>query len=197
MANKTLSVRQKIYLPFKRLFSILFSVISILMLGWLLIVIAIIIKCTSEGPAFFKQERIGKNCKHFNIYKFRTMDKDAPRDIPTHLLDNPDMYTTKFGRFLRRTYLDELPQLFNILFGHMAFVGPRPALYNQEDLVSEREKYHANDIIPGLTGLAQIKSKKELPIPDKAKIDGEYLSKFNIWLDIKIIILTVGAVFKK
>lgn len=196
MLSKHLSTRQKIYVPFKRFFAIFFSLLAILLIGWLLLMIAIIIKCTSKGPVIFKQERIGKYTKHFYIYKFRTMYIDAPKNIPTHMLDNPDLYITKIGKFLRKTSLDELPQLFNILKGEMYFVGPRPALYNQDDLVAERERYHANDITPGMTGLAQVSGRDELPIPAKAKLDGEYFKKFNIWFDIKMCLLTVVAVFR-
>mgnify|MGYP003320163218 FL=1 len=194
--SKYLTTRQRIYLPFKRFFAIFFSILAILLIGWLLLILAIIIKCTSKGPIIFKQERIGKWTNHFYIYKFRTMRIDAPKNIPTHMLEDPDKYITKIGKFLRKTSLDELPQLFNILKGDMYFVGPRPALYNQDDLVAEREKWHANDIVPGMTGLAQVSGRDELPIPVKAGYDGIYFKKFNIWFDIKMCLLTVVAVFK-
>ena len=185
-----LSIRQKIYLPFKRFFDILLSLLAIIVFSPLYIIIAIIVKCTSKGPVFFKQERIGKNKKHFKIFKFRTMRIDTPKDIPTHMLENPEQYITGIGKFLRKTSLDEIPQAFNIFAGQMSIVGPRPALYNQDDLVAERDKYHANKIIPGLSGWAQCNGRDTLPIPEKAKLDGEYVKRFNIWFDIRIIIKT-------
>lgn len=191
-----LSVRQKIYLPFKRFFDILFSLLAIIVFSPLYIIIAIIVKCTSKGPVFFKQERIGKNKKHFKILKFRTMRIDTPKDVPTHMLENPEQYITGIGKFLRKTSLDEIPQAFNIFVGQMSIVGPRPALYNQDDLVEERDKYHANEIIPGLSGWAQCNGRDTLPIPEKAKLDGEYVRKFNIWFDIKIIFKTVFQAFR-
>lgn len=193
--RKFLSVRQKIYLPFKRFFDILLSLLTIIVFSPLYIVIAIIVKCTSKGPIFFKQERIGKNKKRFKILKFRTMRIDTPKDVPTHMLENPERYITGIGKFLRKTSLDEIPQAFNIFIGQMSIVGPRPALYNQEDLVEERDKYHANDIIPGLSGWAQCNGRDTLPISEKAKLDGEYVRKFNIWFDIKIIFKTVFQAF--
>ena len=191
-----LTLRQKIYLPFKRFFDILLSFLAIIIFSPLYIIIAIIIKCSSKGPIFFKQERIGKHKKHFKILKFRTMRTDAPKDIPTHLLENPEIYITGIGKFLRKTSLDEIPQAFNIFVGHMSIVGPRPALYNQDDLVAERDKYHANDIIPGLSGWAQCNGRDTLPIPEKAKLDGEYVKRFNVWFDIKIIFKTVFQAFR-
>lgn len=145
--RKFLSVRQKIYLPFKRFFDILLSLLAIIVFSPLYIIIAIIVKCTSKGPVFFRQERIGKNKKHFKILKFRTMRIDTPKNVPTHMLENPEQYITGIGRFLRKTSLDEIPQAFNIFIGQMSIVGPRPALYNQDDLVAERDKYYANEIV--------------------------------------------------
>ena len=189
--NKSfLSTRQKIYLPFKRVFDIFLSLLAIIVFSPLYIILALIVKLTSKGPIFFKQERIGKNKKHFNILKFRTMRIDTPKDVPTHMLDNPEQYITGIGKFLRKTSLDEIPQAFNILAGHMSIVGPRPALYNQDDLVEERDKYHANELKPGLSGWAQCNGRDTLPIPEKAKLDGEYVKRFNIWLDIAIIVKT-------
>ena len=185
-----LSTRQKIYLPFKRVFDIFLSLLAIIVFSPLYIILALIVKLTSKGPIFFKQERIGKNKKHFNILKFRTMRIDTPKDVPTHMLDNPEQYITGIGKFLRKTSLDEIPQAFNILVGHMSIVGPRPALYNQNDLVEERDKYHANELKPGLSGWAQCNGRDTLPIPEKAKLDGEYVKRFNIWLDIAIIVRT-------
>ena len=185
-----LSIRQKIYLPFKRFFDILLSLLTIIVFSPLYIVLAILVKCTSKGPIFFKQVRIGKYKKHFKILKFRTMRVDTPKDVPTHLLENPEKYITGVGKFLRKTSLDEIPQVFNIFVGHMSIVGPRPALYNQDDLVAERDKYHANDIIPGLSGWAQCNGRDTNSIERKAELDGEYVKRFNIWFDIRIIFRT-------
>lgn len=195
-SRKFLTARQKIYLPFKRFFDILLSFLTITVFSLLYIVLAILVKCSSKGPVFFKQERIGKYKKHFKILKFRTMRIDTPKDVPTHMLENPDQYITKIGRFLRKTSLDEIPQAFNIFIGQMSIVGPRPALYNQDDLVAERDKYHANEIIPGLSGWAQCNGRDTLSIPDKAKLDGEYVRRFNIWFDIRIIFKTVFQAFR-
>lgn len=191
-----LSIRQKIYLPFKRLFDILLSLLAIIAFSPLYLIIAIVVKCSSKGPIFFKQMRIGKNKKHFNILKFRTMRIDTPKDVPTHMLENPEQYITGIGRFLRKTSLDEIPQAFNIFVGQMSIVGPRPALYNQDDLVAERDKYHANEIIPGLSGWAQCNGRDTLPISEKAKLDGEYVKRFNIWFDIRIIFKTFFQAFR-
>ena len=198
MANKRpfLSTRQKIYLPFKRFFDILLSFLTIVVFSLLYIVLAILVKCSSKGPIFFKQERIGKYKKHFYILKFRTMRIDTPKDVPTHMLDNPEQYITKIGRFLRKTSLDEIPQAFNIFVGQMSIVGPRPALYNQDDLVSERDKYHANDIVPGLSGWAQCNGRDTNSIERKAELDGEYVKRFNIWFDIRIVFKTMFQAFR-
>ena len=185
-----LSIRQKIYLPFKRFFDILLSLLTIIVFSPLYIILAILVKCTSKGPIFFKQVRVGKYKKHFKILKFRTMRVDTPKDVPTHLLENPEKYITGVGRFLRKTSLDEIPQVFNIFVGHMSIVGPRPALYNQDDLVEERDKYHANDIVPGLSGWAQCNGRDTNSIERKAELDGEYIKRFNVWFDIRIIFRT-------
>lgn len=190
------SVRQKIYLPFKRFLDIFCSLLAIIVFSPLYIIIAIIVKCSSKGPVFFKQKRIGKNKKTFNILKFRTMRIDTPHDTPTHLLENPDAYITKIGRFLRKTSLDEIPQAFNIFVGQMSVVGPRPALWNQDDLIAERDKYHANSVRPGLSGWAQCNGRDTLPIPEKAKLDGEYIHRFNIWFDIRIVFKTFFQAFR-
>ena len=191
-----LSVRQRIYLPFKRFLDIFCSFLAITVFSLLYIVIAIIIKCSSKGPVFFKQKRIGKNKKTFYILKFRTMRIDTPKDVPTHMLENPDQYITKIGKFLRKTSLDEIPQAFNIFIGQMSIVGPRPALWNQDDLIAERDKYNANNVKPGLSGWAQCNGRDTLPIPEKAKLDGEYIKRFNIWFDIKIIFKTLFLPFR-
>ena len=191
-----LSLKQRIYLPFKRVFDIFLSLLAILVFSPLYIILALLVKLTSKGPIFFKQERIGKDKKHFKILKFRTMRIDTPKDIPTHLLENPEKYITGVGKFLRKTSLDEIPQAFNILVGHMSIVGPRPALYNQDDLVSERDKYHANELKPGLSGWAQCNGRDTLPIPEKAKLDGEYVKRFNVWFDIRIVFKTFFQAFR-
>lgn len=176
----------------KRILDIICSLAAIVCLSVLYLPICAIIKCTSEGPVFFRQKRIGKNKKYFNILKFRTMRIDTPKDCPTHLLKNPEQYITKVGAFLRKTSLDELPQIFNIFKGDMSVIGPRPALWNQDDLVAERDKYGANDVRPGLTGWAQVNGRDELPIPVKAKLDGEY----SFWFDVKCLFLTIASVVK-
>ena len=180
----------------KRFFDIILSALAILVLSWLFIILAIIIKGTSKGPIFFKQKRVGRDKTYFNILKFRTMRIDTPKDVPTHLLTDPDQYITTIGRFLRKTSLDELPQLFNILIGDMAIVGPRPALWNQEDLIAERDLYDANAVRPGLTGLAQVSGRDELPIPVKARYDGEYVDNISFVKDMMLIVKTIGSVLK-
>lgn len=159
-------------------------------------IIALCIKIESKGPIIFKQKRVGKNKKYFYIFKFRTMRVDTPSDMPTHLLENPEQFITKIGKFMRKTSLDELPQLFNIIKGDMSFVGPRPALWNQYELIEERDKYGVNDIMPGLTGWAQINGRDELPIDVKAKLDGEYVKKLAFLFDIKVFVLTFFKVIK-
>lgn len=188
--------KKPIYNFFKRLFDIFFSSFAIILLSPVLFIVAIAIKCDSKGPVIFKQNRIGKNKKIFKIWKFRTMRIDTPKDRPTHLLDNPDQYITKVGKFLRKTSLDELPQIFQIFAGFMSVIGPRPALYNQNDLIELRDKYGANDIRPGLTGWAQINGRDELEIEVKAKLDGEYVEKMSFWFDIKCFFGTIKSVLK-
>ena len=185
-----------LYKPFfKVFFDFLISFVALILLSPLFLLIAIIIKATSKGPVFFKQKRVGRNKKLFYIHKFRTMRTDAPKDMPTHLLDNPDAFITKIGKFLRKTSLDELPQLLDIVRFKMSIIGPRPALYNQYDLIEERDKYNANSIRPGLTGLAQVSGRDELKIEIKAKIDGDYIKKRTLLQDIKIFFLTGLKVF--
>lgn len=187
---------KKIYFFFKRLIDIVLSLIGTIILFPFFVIFAIIIKIESKGPVFFKQKRFGKNKQFFTIYKFRTMRADTPKDTPTHMLNNAETYITKFGGFMRKTSIDELPQIINILQGKMSIIGPRPALWNQDDLIEEREKYGANSVRPGLTGLAQISGRDELEIPVKAKLDGEYTEKISLWLDIKIFFRTILKVFK-
>lgn len=184
------SYLQKIYLPFKRLFDILFSLIFIIVLSPLFIILFFVVLIDTHGFPIFRQLRIGKNNKKFLILKFRTMNVNTPKDIPTHLLENPDKYITKAGKYLRKSSLDELPQLFNIFVGHMSFIGPRPALWSQLDLIEERNKCHVEKIRPGLTGLAQCKGRDTLDIPSKVSFDKEYLHKFNLFLDIKLLFMT-------
>lgn len=179
----------------KRFFDIVLSLVAIIVFSWLLIIIAVAIVVEDKGNILFKQKRIGKNKKEFYIYKFRTMKVSTPKDVPTHLLDNPESYITKIGGFLRKTSLDELPQLFNILKGDMSIVGPRPALWNQFDLIDLRDKNGSNSVRPGLTGWAQVNGRDELPIDVKAGFDGEYIKKMSIIFDIKIILMTVVSVF--
>ena len=181
---------------FKRLIDIICSFLGILFLGFPMLVIALIIKIEDPGPALFKQKRVGIGKKHFMLLKFRSMKMDTPHDVPTHLLENPDQYILKSGKFLRKSSLDELPQIFNILAGQMSIIGPRLALWNQYDLIEERDKYGANDVLPGLTGWAQINGRDELEIPVKAKLDGEYVEKLSFGFDLKCFFKTIGAVFK-
>ena len=190
----TLTFKQKCYLPIKRLIDLVLSVCGLIVLSPLLIAIIIAIKLDSKGPVIFKQKRVGKNKTYFNIWKFRTMRTDAPKDMPTHLLSSPDAYITKIGKFLRQTSLDQLPQILQIVVGKMSIIGPRPALWNQYDLIEERDKYGANDITPGLTGWAQVNGRDELEIPVKAKLDGEYVEKMGFMMDCKCFIMTIFSV---
>lgn len=179
---------------FKRWIDIITSILSIVLLSWLFLIIVILIKITSKGPVFFKQRRIGLEKKEFYILKFRTMRSSTPSDVATHLLKNPEQYITRIGRFLRKTSLDELPQLINILKGEMSFVGPRPALWNQYDLIAERDKYNVNNVRPGLTGWAQVNGRDEIPINMKAKYDGEYINKSSLGFDVYCVILTAFCI---
>ena len=181
------------YTHVKRILDFLLAGLALAVLSPLLAGLALAVKLTSPGPVFFRQKRVGLKKTHFMIYKFRTMRTDAPKDQPTHMLRNPDAFITPVGRFLRRSSLDELPQLINILRGEMALVGPRPALWNQFDLIAERDKYGANDVRPGLTGWAQINGRDELPIDVKARLDGEYVRRMNFLFDVKCV---VGTVFR-
>ena len=180
---------------FKRLLDIVLSLLGLLVLAVPMLAIAIAIKIDDPGPAFFKQKRVGKGKKLFWLYKFRSMKVNTP-NLPTHLLENPQQYISKVGAFIRKTSIDELPQLFNILRGDMSVIGPRPALYSQEDLIAERDQYGANDIRPGLTGWAQINGRDELEIPVKAKLDGEYVEKLSFGFDIKCFFGTIKSVLK-
>ena len=185
----------------KRMGDIILSFLGIIILALPMLIIAIAIKIDDPGPVIFKQNRVGKNKKIFKLYKFRSMKVDTP-DIPTHLLENPEQYISKIGKFLRKTSLDELPQIYNIFAGKMSIIGPRPALWNQDDLIAERDKYGANDVRPGLTGWAQINGRDELEIPVKAKLDGEYVEKLNsgkfkgFAIDMKCFFGTIKSVLK-
>lgn len=178
----------------KRIIDFILALGGLIVLSPVFIILCIWIKLDSKGPILFKQKRVGINKTYFNIYKFRTMYIDTPKDMPTHMLSNPDQYITKSGKFLRKTSLDELPQILNILKGEMAVIGPRPALWNQDDLIAERDRYHANDVRPGLTGWAQINGRDELEIPVKAKLDGEYVEKESFFMDAKCFLGTIGSV---
>ena len=180
----------------KRVIDILLSALALIGLAFPMLVIAIFVKFSSKGPVFFWQKRVGKDKNTFMMPKFRSMYMETPAEIPTHLLNDPTRWITPVGRILRKTSLDELPQLFSILTGKMSIVGPRPALWNQEDLICERDKYGANDIRPGLTGWAQINGRDELPIDVKAKYDGEYLKKMSFLFDLKCVLMTILKVVK-
>jgi O-antigen biosynthesis protein WbqP len=185
------------YRIIKRLIDIILSCIGMVILSPIFLVLIIAIKLDSKGPVLFKQKRIGIHKTHFSILKFRTMRIDTPKDIPTHLLENPDQWITKVGKFLRKTSLDELPQIWNIFVGQMSIVGPRPALWNQYDLIAERDKYGANDVPVGLTGWAQVNGRDELPIPEKAELDGEYVKRFGLIMDVRCFFKTIFSVLKK
>lgn len=172
------------------------SLCGLIILSPIAIILCVWIKLDSKGPILFKQKRIGIHKSYFNILKFRTMYVDAPKDLPTHLLDDPEQYITKAGKFLRKTSLDELPQIINILKGEMSIVGPRPALWNQYDLIMERDKYGANDVMPGLTGWAQINGRDELEIVEKAKLDGEYVKQMSFLFDVRCFVKTMFSVIK-
>ena len=184
------------YRYFKRFLDIVLSAAGLLVLSPILLIIAVAIKLDSKGPVLFKQKRVAKGKEHFQILKFRTMYADVPKDVPTHLLADPESKITKIGRFLRKSSLDELPQIWNILVGEMSIIGPRPALWNQYDLLEERDKYGANDVMPGLTGLAQISGRDELEINVKAKLDGDYVKELGFKMDVKCFFKTIGSVLK-
>lgn len=184
------------YLKVKRFIDIILSLIGLVVLSPVFLILIVLIKIDSRGPILFKQKRIGIHKRHFSILKFRTMRIDTPKDTPTHLLENPEQWITKVGKFLRKTSLDELPQIWNIFIGQMSIIGPRPALWNQYDLIEERDTYGANDVPPGLTGWAQINGRDELPIEVKAKLDGEYVEKIGFVMDVKCFFLTIASVLK-
>ena len=181
---------------FKRLIDIVLSFLALIVFSWLYLGLIIAIKIDDPGPVFFTQKRIGIHKTFFKLHKFRSMKMSTPHDIPTHQLDNPEQYITRIGKFLRKTSLDELPQIWDIFVGKMSIIGPRPALWNQDDLVLERDKYGANDVKPGLTGWAQINGRDELEIPVKAKLDGEYVEKLGFWFDVRCFLGSIISVFK-
>ena len=184
------------YKFFKRTLDIVLSFIGMIVLSPFFLLLVLAIKLDSKGPVLFKQKRIGLHKKHFYILKFRTMRIDTPKDTPTHLLENPEQWITKVGKFLRKTSLDELPQIWNIFVGDMSIVGPRPALWNQYDLIEERDRYGANDVLPGLTGWAQIHGRDELPIAKKAELDGYYVQHLSFGLDVRCFFGTIKSVAK-
>lgn len=181
---------------FKRILDFIMSLAGLIILSPVFLILCIWIKLDSKGPILFKQKRVGKNKEYFNILKFRTMSIDTPKDTPTHMLENPEQYITRAGKFMRKTSLDELPQIINILVGQMSVIGPRPALWNQYDLIEERDNYHANDIRPGLTGWAQINGRDELEIDVKAKLDGEYVERLSFLFDVKCFFGTITSVLR-
>lgn len=180
----------------KRFLDVVLSFGALIVLSWLYLGLIIAIKIDDPGPAFFTQKRIGINKTFFKLHKFRSMKMSTPHDIPTHQLENPEQYITKVGRFLRKSSLDELPQIWDIFIGKMSIIGPRPALWNQDDLIAERDKYGANDVKPGLTGWAQINGRDELEIPVKARLDGEYVQKLSFGFDVKCFFGSIVSVFK-
>lgn len=184
------------YQRLKRGIDFILALLGLIVLSPLFLVLIAAIKVDSKGPVLFRQKRVGIHKTHFNILKFRTMRIDTPKDMPTHLLKHPEQYITRVGHFLRRSSLDELPQILNILKGDMAVVGPRPALWNQYDLIEERDKYGANDVRPGLTGWAQINGRDELEIPVKARLDGEYVRRMSFLMDCRCFFGTILSVFR-
>ena len=184
------------YKFFKRTLDIVLSFLGMFVLSPFFLFLVLAIKLDSKGPVLFKQKRVGLHKKHFYILKFRTMRIDTPKDTPTHLLENPEQWITKVGKFLRKTSLDELPQIWNIFVGDMSIIGPRPALWNQYDLIEERDRYGANDVLPGLTGWAQIHGRDELPISKKAELDGYYVQHLSFGLDVRCFFGTIKSVAK-
>ncbi|MCF8009671.1 MAG: sugar transferase [Halanaerobiales bacterium] len=184
------------YLKFKRFYDFVLALLGLIILSPLYLLLVILIKVDSKGPVLFKQKRVGQYKKHFKILKFRTMKIDTPANTPTHMLENPNQWITKVGKFLRKTSLDELPQLINIIKGDMSFVGPRPALWNQYDLIKEREKYNVHSVPAGVTGKAQVSGRDQLLIPDKAKLDGDYVKEIGLWIDIKLVIKTCIVILR-
>ncbi len=190
-AAPCLTIKQKFYLPFKRLLDILLSLIAIVLLSPLMLVVSVCVLIDTGGFPIFRQRRIGKNNRAFLLLKFRSMSKATPKDIPTHLLENPEQYISNFGHFLRKSSIDEIPQLFNIFVGQMSFIGPRPALWNQKDLIEGRTANNVSVLKPGLSGWAQCNGRDEICIPRKIELDTEYLKRFGLWFDIKVFFLSI------
>ncbi len=188
---------QKEYRKIKRGMDICLSAVGLVILSPLFLILTTAIKLDSRGPVIFRQKRVGIHKSYFQILKFRTMRVDTPKNMPTHMLDDPEKYITRVGKILRKTSLDELPQIINILRGDMSIIGPRPALWNQYDLIAEREKYRANDVLPGLTGWAQINGRDELEIPAKARLDGEYVRRMSLGFDVKCFLGTIMSVLRE
>lgn len=180
----------------KRLFDVVLSGVGLVALSPVYLIISVAIKADDPGPVLFTQKRVGKNKRYFNLHKFRSMKMSTPHNVPTHMLDNPDQYITRVGKFMRKTSLDELPQVWDIFVGNMSIIGPRPALWNQDVLVAERDKYNANDVKPGLTGWAQINGRDELELVEKARLDGEYVKRLSLPFDVKCFVGTVLSVIK-
>lgn len=180
----------------KRLLDIVLSGVGLVALSPVYLIISAAIKADDPGPVLFTQKRVGKNKRYFNLHKFRSMKMSTPHNVPTHMLDNPDQYITRVGKFMRKTSLDELPQVWDIFVGNMSIIGPRPALWNQDVLVAERDKYNANDVKPGLTGWAQINGRDELELAEKARLDGEYVRRIGLPFDVKCFVGTVLSVIK-
>ena len=185
------------YTHVKRGIDLVLALVALVALSPLMLILALVVRLSSPGPVFFRQKRVGRGKTYFMIYKFRTMSTSAPKDRPTHLLRNSESYITPVGRFLRRSSLDELPQLINIIRGEMAVVGPRPALWNQYDLIAERDRYGANDVRPGLTGWAQVNGRDEISIPEKARLDGEYVRRMSLGFDVKCVLKTFASVIRQ
>ena len=192
----TFEVGGSMYLKVKRYIDFILALVGLIIFSPVFFILILAIKLNSKGPILFQQKRLGIHKIHFNILKFRTMRIDTPKDTPTHLLSNPEQYITKVGKFLRKTSLDELPQIINILTGDMSIIGPRPALWNQYDLIAERDKYGANDVVPGLSGWAQINGRDELSIEVKAKLDGEYVERISFAFDCRCFFGTIVSVLK-
>lgn len=181
----------------KRALDVILSFCALVVLSPVFLLLAIAIKMDDPGPVLFRQKRVGLHKSYFQIMKFRTMKMNTPRDVPTHLLENPEQYITRIGKLMRKTSLDELPQIIQVLTGKMSLIGPRPALWNQYDLIAERDKYGANDIRPGLTGWAQINGRDELSIEEKSRLDGEYAQKLSFLFDCKCLWRTVSYVLHR
>ena len=180
----------------KRILDVILSFLGLLLLSPLFLLLCIAVYIDDPGPIFFKQKRVGLNKQYFSLHKFRSMKMSTPHDVPTHMLENPESYITRVGRVLRKLSLDELPQIGDIFIGNMSIIGPRPALWNQDVLTAERDKYGANDVVPGLTGWAQVNGRDELEIPEKAKYDGDYVKNLTFKMDVTCFFMTIANVLK-